>query len=105
MKVTTLSNSFAGEVCGADLRYALSQDDINRIVSAFEKHHVLVFRDQALSKAQQLNATRQFGDLDVHADVNAGLDVPEVHTVSNVDSNGTPRADRLGSQHWHSDKS
>ena len=105
MKVTPLSNSFAGEISGADLRHALSQDDVSRIVAAFEQHHVLVFRDQALSKAQQLSATRQFGDLDVHADVNAGLDVPEVHTVSNVDSNGVPRADRLGSQHWHSDKS
>ena len=71
MKVTPLSNSFAGEVSGADLRHALSQDDVSRIVAAFEQHHVLIFRDQALSKAQQLSATRQFGDLDVHADVSS----------------------------------
>jgi taurine dioxygenase len=104
-RIRPIGSSFSAEVLGLDLRVPLTPAQISAVQAAFEQHHVLAFRDQALDKAAQLAFTLQFGDLDVHAAMNAGDDVPEVHTVSNLDQHGNPQARRLGSQHWHSDKS
>ncbi|MEM7408150.1 MAG: TauD/TfdA family dioxygenase [Pseudomonadota bacterium] len=105
MEIRPVGNSFAAEIVGLDLREPLDADTQARIDAAFVEHHVLAFRDQSLEKRDQLAVTLKFGELDVHAAMNAGDDVPEVHVVSNLNEAGLPDPDRLGSQHWHSDKS
>jgi alpha-ketoglutarate-dependent taurine dioxygenase len=105
MEIRALSNTFAAEIVGRDLTMPLHDEELGRIDEAFVRHHVLVFRDQVLDKRAQLDVTLQFGELDVHAGLNVGADIPEVHTVSNLDANGVPRKASLASQMWHSDKS
>lgn len=104
-EIRPLENTFAAEVVGLDLHETLDESTRAAIRAAFAAHHVLVFREQQLDKQAQLDFTLQFGDLDVHAAMNAGDDVPEVHTVSNLNAEGQPEPGKLGSTHWHSDKS
>ena len=65
---------------------------------------MLCFRDQRLSKDQQIAFTEQFGTLERHIARNRGTDNPLVHTVSNLGAEGKPSG-KVGSQEWHTDKS
>ena len=64
----------------------------------------LCFRDQRLSKDQQIAFAEQFGTLERHIARNHGNDNPLVHTVSNLRPDGKPSG-KVGSQEWHTDKS
>ena len=66
---------------------------------------MLVFRDQKLTKAQQVAFTEQFGTLERHTKRNRGDDdMPLVHIVSNLGADGKPSG-TVNSTRWHSDKS
>lgn len=102
-----LSPVLGMEVSGLDLREPLSADDRSALQDLFDRHHLLCFRDQSLSKDEQLAATTQFGELDVHVQSNRSSDIPLIHIVTNLDENDQPRQTiaAKGSVHWHSDKS
>jgi len=102
--------SLAGGVAitGADLSRPLTPTLREQIHGAFLEHHVLVFRDQNLSKEEQLDFTLQFGELEEHvgrhtAAARYGL----VHSVSNIGEDGNPTTQlrQSGNYHWHTDKS
>lgn len=103
-QVRPLADTIAAEVVGLDLRQRFDAATRNAIYDAFVTYQVLVFRDQQLSKAQQVAFTEQFGTLEQHTLHNQGADVPLVHVVSNLDAEGKPSG-RVGSQAWHTDKS
>ena len=105
--INPLSPVLGAEIVGLDLRQALTAESKQRLLDAFDQYHVLCFRDQALSKDEQLEATKQFGDLDVHVQSNRSSDIPLIHIVSNLDQDNVPRQAiaAKGSVHWHSDKS
>src|SRR3954454_6516118 len=95
-------------ITGADLARSLSPAVREAILAAFRDHHVLVFRDQDLSREEQLAFTLQFGEIEEHvgrhtAAARYGL----VHTVTNLDEHGQPttKLTQIGNYHWHSDKS
>ncbi|MGE0259622.1 MAG: TauD/TfdA dioxygenase family protein [Alphaproteobacteria bacterium] len=95
-------------ITGADLSRPLSRDDRDAILAAFRGHHILVFRDQDLSREAQLAFTLQFGEIEEHVGRHAaaaryGL----VHTVTNLDEDGNPttKLSQVGNYHWHTDKS
>jgi len=95
-------------ITGADLARSLSPAVREAILAAFRDHHVLVFRDQDLSREEQLAFTLQFGEVEEHvgrhtAAARYGL----VHTVTNLDEHGQPttKLTQIGNYHWHSDKS
>ena len=102
--VRPLSPMFAAEVIGLDLRQPLDAATRDAVYAAFVRYHVLCFRDQALTKDQQIAFTQQFGTLERHVASNRGTDNPMVHTVSNLNAEGLPSG-KVGSQAWHSDKS
>lgn len=106
-EIKPLSPVLGAEITGLDLREALTPDTRQRLADAFDTYHVLCFRDQSLTKEQQLEATKQFGELDVHVQSNRSSDIPLIHIVSNLDENGVPRQAiaAKGSVRWHSDKS
>jgi len=105
--VTPLSSVLGAEVVGLDLKKTPSDAAKKRVFEAFEQYHLLCFRDQSLSKEEQVDATTQFGELDVHVQSNRSSDIPLIHIVSNMDENHIPRQAIAGrnSVHWHSDKS
>jgi taurine dioxygenase len=74
------------------------------VYDAFCRYQVLCFRDQRLSKDEQIAFTELFGTLERHIARNRGTDNPLVHMVSNLGPDGKPSG-KVGSQEWHTDKS
>ncbi|WP_083749004.1 TauD/TfdA family dioxygenase [Pelomonas sp. KK5] len=95
------------EVLGLDLARPLADSDFRRIHQAHLKHHVLVFREQRITPAQQVAFSRRFGPLQIHVLHQFQLPGhPEVLVVSNViDENGKPIGLGDAGVYWHSDLS
>lgn len=103
--ITPLSELMAAEVIGLDLSHPLSSQIRDAIHQAFLDHQLLVFRNQELSKEQQIAFTEQFGTLERHTARNRGTaDLPLLHIVNNLDENGKPMG-KVRSDMWHTDKS
>ncbi|MDR5857227.1 TauD/TfdA family dioxygenase [Caballeronia sp. LZ062] len=94
------------EVIGLDLSQPLSKADFARIHRAHLDHHVLVFREQRITPAQQVAFSKQFGPLQIHVLHQFGLaGYPEVLIVSNIIENGKPIGLGDAGHFWHSDLS
>jgi len=109
MKIKKLNEIAGAEIYGLDLRKSMCPGTRDAILSAFNEHHVLVFRSQMLSKAQQINFTQQFGELEEHVGrLPDGSRYPIVHTVTNLDpvtGKPTTAPHTHGNYFWHTDKS
>lgn len=93
-------------VTGLDLSLPLSAEDFQRLHRAHLDHHVLVFRDQRITPAQQVEFSRRFGPLQIHVLRNFQLpQQPEVLIVSNILENGQPIGLGDAGHYWHSDLS
>jgi taurine dioxygenase len=94
------------EVLGLDLSHPLSDADFAAIHRAHLDHHVLVFRDQRITPAEQVAFSRRFGPLQIHVLHQFGLaGHPEVLIVSNILENGRPIGLGDAGVFWHSDLS
>jgi taurine dioxygenase len=94
------------EVTGLDLAVPLKADEFARVHRAWLEHHVLVFRAQRITPAQQVAFSRRFGPLQVH--VLRQFQLPgheEVMVVSNIKENGKPVGLGDAGHFWHSDLS
>ena len=107
---------FMGEVDGIDLRTPISAAQAGEIERAMDRFAVLVFRDQRIDDAQQLDFSRHFGPLETATgDIVQGSErrlSMDVNDISNLDRDGRmlARDDRkrlfsLGNMLWHSDSS
>ncbi|MEM9651493.1 MAG: TauD/TfdA family dioxygenase [Actinomycetota bacterium] len=99
MELTPLTPAIGAEITGVDLA-RLDQDALRDIGTAFLEHHVLVFRDQDLSRDQHKAIGRHFGELHVHPS-KRHLDRrgdPEIFTVK---TDGASRRNNGG--RWHAD--
>ena len=68
------------EVWGPDLA-ELQADEVAAIREAFLVHHVLVFRDQHLSPAQQVGFAERFGELETHPYIGGLSEHPAVISI------------------------
>lgn len=94
------------EVLGLDLSRPLSGEDFARLHRAHLQHHVLVFRHQHITPAQQVAFSRRFGPLQIHVLRQFQLPSdPEVLIVSNIRENGQPIGLGDAGHFWHSDLS
>jgi taurine dioxygenase len=94
------------EVVGLDLSLPVSDADFARLHRAHLDHHVLVFRDQHITPAQQVEFSRRFGPLQIHVLRQFQLPSdPEVLIVSNIRENGEPIGLGDAGHFWHSDLS
>lgn len=103
-----LSKAGGVEMPSMDLSKALSEAEKQFVRDKFLKHHILVFRNQHLSKDEQAAFTEQFGELESHVvRRHDGSETPVVHTVSNLDAEGNPSYKPVthGNYFWHTDKS
>lgn len=106
--IRPLTETGGAEVFGLDLSGPIDDAMRDAILRAFLEFHILVFRDQSLTKDQQAAFSRHFGELEHHVGrLPDGSPYPIVHTVTNLDENGkpTPGAVALGNYFWHTDKS
>jgi taurine dioxygenase len=94
------------EVVGLDLSLPLGDTDFARLHRAHLAHHVLVFREQHITPAQQVAFSRRWGPLQIHVLRQFQLATqPEVLVVSNVRENGQPIGLGDAGHFWHSDLS
>ncbi len=101
MKIATITPTIGAEISGVDLS-ALNPDSVSAIKDAFFKHHVLVFRDQVLTRDQHKAFGRLFGELHIHPSKRNGMnhEDPELFIV-----NTKPDAKLTNGEAWHSDVS
>ena len=95
-------------ITGADLSHPLAPEFRDAVMAAFREHHVLVFRDQDLSKDEQLAFTRHFGEIEEHVARHSAADrYGLVHVITNVGEDGelTTKLMQVGNYLWHTDKS
>lgn len=80
----------------------------DRVLAAFHDHHIVVFRDQALTREQQFAFSVSFGEVEFHGgQTAAGKRYGVAHVISNLGSDGKPvdRSSSPVSNHrWHTDK-
>ena len=105
LEIRPLSALMGAEVTGLDLSQPLADATRNAVHDAFLQYQVIVFRDQKLTKQQQVAFSEQFGELEQHTLRNLGTnDIPLVHVVTNMDEDGNLLG-RVKSEQWHTDKS
>ena len=98
--------ALGAEVCGLDLRLPLTASDFARLHRAHLDHHVLVFRDQLITPAEQIAFSRRFGPLQIHVLRQFQLQGhPEILIVSNIKQDGQPIGLGDAGHYWHSDLS
>ena len=94
------------EVVGLDLSLPLDDTDFARLHRAHLAHHVLVFREQHITPAQQVAFSRRWGPLQIHVLRQFQLATqPEVLVVSNIREDGKPIGLGDAGHFWHSDLS
>ncbi|MEA9588961.1 TauD/TfdA family dioxygenase [Xanthomonas sp. WHRI 10064A] len=106
VRIVPFDAPLGAEVIGLDLSQPLDAATFARIHQAHLDHHVLVFRDQRITPAQQVDFSRRFGPLQIHVLRNFQLrGHPEVLVVSNIKENGEPIGLGDAGHYWHSDLS
>ncbi|MCS3746622.1 taurine dioxygenase [Xanthomonas arboricola] len=106
VRIVPFDAPLGAEVLGLDLSQPLDAATFARIHAAHLDHHVLVFRDQRITPAQQVDFSRRFGPLQIHVLRNFQLrGHPEVLVVSNIKENGEPIGLGDAGHYWHSDLS
>ncbi len=106
LQIRALDAAFGAEVLGLDLGLPLAAEDFRRIHRAHLDHHVLVFREQRITPAQQIAFSRRFGELQIHVLKQFLLPGhPEILIVSNIVENGQPVGLGDAGKFWHSDLS
>jgi taurine dioxygenase len=105
--VADAAGNLGAEVLGLDLSRPLSDADFDRLQRAHWQHHVLVFRDQHITPAQQVAFSRRWGPLQIHVLRQFQLTGhPEILQVSNIrNAQGEPEGLGDAGQLWHSDLS
>jgi len=105
-EIRPMDAALGAEVIGLDLGGPLSPDDFRRIHRAHLDHHVVVFRDQRITPAQQIAFSRRVGPLQIHVLNQFQLaGHPEILIVSNVLEDGKPIGLGDAGHFWHSDLS
>lgn len=104
--VRKLNAPLGAEVLGLDLAAPLQPASFRKLHQAHLNHHVLVFRDMAITPQQQIDFSRRFGPLQIHVLHQFHLaGHPEILIVSNIKENGQPIGLGDAGHYWHSDLS
>ena len=98
LDLSLLSGSLGAEIRGVDLA-KLEIREFEAIHAALLEHHVLAFRDQKLTPAEQIEFGARWGELFVHPIVPHIEGYPEIIAIDNHGKNHTI------TEIWHSDVS
>lgn len=94
-----VTGSLGAEIDGVQLNN-LTNEQFDKICTAFTDHAVLVFRNQDLTHEEQIAFARRFGELEVHPIVNGMDDHPEM--IKMLKPAGESASFGVG---WHTDNS
>jgi len=108
-EVVPSGGTLGAEIRGLDLSAPPDDETVAAIKVAWDRHLVLVFRNQMLSDPDLISFSRLFGELDPPGPNPYGTtflpEFPELNVISNVkDANGTPIGNLgAGEAVWHAD--
>lgn len=106
LSIHKVSPVLGAVVEGIDLSTPVGPELVAEMTRAIAEYGVLVFPDQDLTPAQQIDFARHFGPLEEHVLRNALLPGhPEIYVLSNVVEKGKPRGRSYAGTYWHSDLS
>lgn len=106
LELKPLSSSIGAEVLNLDLSRPISAETAADIENAFNRHSVLLFRDQDLTERQHIDFSRHFGGLEIHVLRQYLLEShPEILVISNIEENGRGIGISDAGQYWHTDLS
>jgi alpha-ketoglutarate-dependent taurine dioxygenase len=103
-----INAAIGAEILGPNLSQPIDRQTRNAIYDALLEHHVLIFRDQSLTKDQQARFAENYGELENHVGrLRTGERYPIINDITNLDADGKPSlaAANRGPYFWHSDKS
>src|SRR5581483_686415 len=103
-RIAPSSAPLGNEVLGLDISEPLDEETFAGLRAAFDRHSVLVYRNQKLTPEQHIRFSKGFGELEVHVVAKYRLPgYPEIFRVSNITENGQ----RIGGsgEFWHTDLS
>ena len=105
MQIQKLSYNLGAEILGVDLRQSLDATTFSQIHAAFLQYSMLLFRDQPITKAQQIEFSRRFGELDNNdmAPRDRDPEFPEILLNTNRPLPGGKPLGK-GAMVWHSDR-
>jgi taurine dioxygenase len=109
LRVLPTGRALGAEITGVDLR-CLNATAFERIMQAWHRHSVLLFRGQSLNDLELIAFSRRLGDLDQAPIQENGRryveGLPEIYIVSNVKVNGEAIGSLGdGEAAWHTDMS
>ena len=106
IEIVPFQAPLGAEVNGLDLTRPVDDGTFSRIHRAHLDHHVLVFRDQRITPAQQVAFSRRFGPLQIHVLRQFQLaSDPEILIISNIREDGKPIGLGDAGHFWRSDLS
>jgi taurine dioxygenase len=106
LRIVPLSRHVGAEIEGVDISRPLADAVFQKIDDAYNRHSVLVFRDQTLTPEQQIAFARRFGDLEISPRTQFALPgYPEVLVLSNIIEKGKPIGNADAGRTWHTDMS
>lgn len=112
LPLQALGPAMGAAITGVDLSQPLDDATIAQVHEALQRHHVLCFRGQQLSEAQQVEMSKQFGPLEVFPEEDKTKDAPTIYNVANVAPTGEhlPETDhrvvfQKVNARWHTDSS
>ena len=98
-EIKLLSGALGAEIKGIDLTN-VSNNNFKKINDLLLEHKVIFFRDQPITKEQQIALGEKFGPLETHAYVKGLKDYPEIVRIVK----GKEEKNQWG-ENWHSDVS
>src|SRR5271165_3931931 len=99
-----LEGPFGVEIEGADIAYETDGAFIKRLLDLLYEHHVLIIRDQTLTKPQYSLFGRQWGNpIAFFKESHLDPDFPDLIRISN--SPDVPERQHNGAAFWHTDAS
>jgi taurine dioxygenase len=106
LQIVPLSRHIGAEVKGIDASRPVPDDVFARFDDAYNRHSVLVLRDQTLTPEQQIAFARRFGELEVSPRTQFALPGhPEILVLSNIVVDGKPIGNAEAGRTWHTDMS
>ncbi len=87
-EIVPLTETLGAEIVGLDVREALSVETTEALRAAFEKHHVLLFRDVELSPEAQGRFARYFGETSQREQNKGKTETADNQYVSNTRPDG-----------------
>ena len=98
IEVKPVSGALGAEIFGVDVSGDLGNRVVDELHRAFLDHHILCFRDQALTPQQQVAFAGRFGKLDIYPFLESLPDAPEVIEILKTENDSY----NFGGA-WHSD--